>query len=136
LCDEVSQNFPSLQYEEIKTLLPKKESVSVLKIITYNGDVGKIYCNAKIPLFFQLNAQPELFPTLFTLWNHPNLLYSYIIRSPVISKLVNGANLMLPGVIIDGSPNLYSYGKLQKGTPVSVITDDNQVIIDYFYRTY
>ncbi|XP_011494958.1 PREDICTED: eukaryotic translation initiation factor 2D [Ceratosolen solmsi marchali] len=125
LCDEVGQNFPSLKNEEIKNLLPKKESVSILKIITHNAEMGKIYCNAKVPLFFQLNSQSELFPTLFTLWHHPNLLYSYTIKSPIVSKLANGANLMLPGVVVDNFSNFHCYGKLKKGALVSIITDDN-----------
>lgn len=129
LCDEVAQAFPSLKPEEIQNLLPKKEVVSVLKIITHDGQTGKVYCTAKVPLFFQMYSSPRLHPTIFTLWHHPDLLYTFVTPSPVVSKLANGAHLMLPGVITANSPpNFHSYGKLQKGTPVAVVTDDNKVI--------
>ena len=123
----MAQAFPSLKPEEIQNLLPKKEPISVLKVITHSGQTGKVYCAAKVPLFFQFNSPPELFPTVFTLWHHPELLHIFITRSPVVPKLTGGANLMLPGVVTDEPPNYHSYGKLQKGTPVSVVTDDNKV---------
>ncbi|XP_008209558.1 eukaryotic translation initiation factor 2D [Nasonia vitripennis] len=127
LCDEVAQAFPSLKPEEIQNLLPKKEVVSVLKIITHDGQTGKVYCTAKVPLFFQMYSSPRLFPTIFTLWHHPDLLYTFVTPPPVVSKLANGAHLMLPGVITaESPPNYHSYGKLQKGTPVAVVTDDNK----------
>ncbi|XP_014214728.1 eukaryotic translation initiation factor 2D [Copidosoma floridanum] len=125
LCDMVAQVFPVLKHEEILCLLPKKEAVSVLKIIAHNGQTVKIFCTAKIPVFFQLNSL-ELLPTVFTLWQHPHLLYTFVTQSSVVSKLTNGANLLLPGVITDKPPNFHSYGNLKKGHPVALVTDDNK----------
>lgn len=126
----MSETFPTLSETEIQSLLPKKESITVMKIVTHNGDICKLYCVAKIPMFFQVE-QPDLhlFPTIYTLWKFPNLLYPFTTHRPVISKLVNGASLMLPGVVLDGPPTLRSYGRLKKHTPVSVNTDDNKVIM-------
>lgn len=132
----MARTFSSLKPEDIQNLLSKKESISVLKIITNNGQTGKVYCAAKVPLFFQFNSQGGLFPTVFTLWHHPELLYTFKTHSAVISKLASGANLMLPGVITDVPVNFYSYGKLQKGTPVAVITEDNKVIFSNFFVVY
>lgn len=128
LCEEISAIYPTLTDEETQTLIPKKEAISVMKIVTHNGHLGKIYCVAKIPMFFELESLHQtLLPTIYTLWHHPNLLKTFTTYPPVISKLIGGADLMLPGVYLKEPITLYSFGKLQKGTPVSINTEDNKV---------
>ncbi|KAG5327258.1 EIF2D factor, partial [Pseudoatta argentina] len=130
LCEEVLAAYPSLSDEEIQSLLPKKEAISIMKIATYSGHVGKVYCVAKIPMFFQLDLHDTLlFPTIYTLWHHPYLLNTFTTHTPVISKLVGGADLMLPGLILKGPVTLYSFGKLPKGTPVSINTEENKAAV-------
>ncbi|EFN76796.1 eukaryotic translation initiation factor 2D [Harpegnathos saltator] len=130
LCEEVLAAYPSLSDEEIQLLLPKKESISVMKIVTYSGHMAKIYCVAKIPMFFQLDLKTTiLFPTIYTLWHHPCLLDTFTTRMPVVSKLAGGADLMLPGLVLKEPLTLYTFGKLSKGTPVSVNTDDNKASV-------
>ncbi|XP_063995162.1 eukaryotic translation initiation factor 2D isoform X2 [Diachasmimorpha longicaudata] len=127
LSEDVASRFPTLSETDILSLLPKKESITVMKILTHNGEICKLYCTARIPMFFQMDS-PDfvLFPTIFTLWQFPNLLYTFTTHRSVTTKLSSGASLMLPGVILDGPPTLRSYGRLQKHTPVSVNTDDNK----------
>lgn len=128
LCQEILAAYPSLTEEEAQLLIPKKEAISVMKIITHNGQLGKVYCVAKIPVFFQIDLLDlAILPTIYTLWHHPNLLRIFTTRPPVVSKLSGGANLMLPGVVVTEPVTLYSFGKLKKGTPVSINTDDNKV---------
>ncbi|XP_036140357.1 eukaryotic translation initiation factor 2D isoform X2 [Monomorium pharaonis] len=130
LCEEVSMAYPSLSDEEIQSLLPKKESISIMKILTHNGHVGKVYCVAKIPMFFQLDLYDTLlFPTIYTLWHHPHLLNVFTTHTPVVSNLVRGADLMLPGLILKEPVTLYSFGKLSKGTPVSINTEENKAAV-------
>lgn len=120
--------FPSLTDNDVQNLLPKKEAISFMKVVTHSGEICKLYCVAKIPMFFQLDQSTvPLFPTIYTLWQHPNLLYTFKTHRSVIPKLASGASLMLPGVILDGPPTFRSYGKLEKNTPVTVITEDNIV---------
>lgn len=122
--------YPSLSDEEIQLLLPKKESISIMKIVTHSGHVGKVYCVAKIPMFFQLDSHDTLlFPTIYTLWHHPYLLNTFTTHPPVVSKFVGGADLMLPGLVLKEPVTLYSFGKLPKGTPVSINTEENKVWI-------
>ncbi|XP_057324399.1 eukaryotic translation initiation factor 2D [Microplitis mediator] len=126
LCEDVVSAFPSLTDSDVQNLLPKKEAISFMKVVTHSGEICKLYCVAKIPMFFQLDQSTiPLFPTIYTLWQHPNLLYTFKTHRSVIPKLASGASLMLPGVILDGPPTFRSYGKLEKNTPVSVITEDN-----------
>ncbi|KAK1136178.1 hypothetical protein K0M31_000743 [Melipona bicolor] len=126
LCEEILAAYP-LTDDETQLLIPKKEAISVMKIVTHSGHSGKVYCVAKVPMFFQLESLHQaLLPTIFTLWHYPNLLRTFTTHAPVVSKLASGADLMLPGVIVKEPITLYSFGKLQKGTPVSINTDDNQ----------
>lgn len=119
-----------LAEETAQSLIPKKEAISVMKIITHSGQSGKVYCSAKVPVFFQIESlNLTLLPTIYTLWQHPNLLKIFTTRLPVVSKLAGGADLMLPGVVIQEPVTMYSFGKLQKGTPVSINTDDNKVSV-------
>ncbi|XP_011632105.1 eukaryotic translation initiation factor 2D [Pogonomyrmex barbatus] len=130
LCEEVLAAYPNLSDEEIQLLLPKKESISIMKIMTYNGHIGKVYCVAKIPMFFQLDSRDTLlFPTIFTLWHHPYLLHSFTMHTALIPKLASGADLMLPGLILKEPVTLYSFGKRPKGTPVSINTENNKAAI-------
>lgn len=126
--------YPSLSDEDIKSLLPTKESISVMKIVTYGGHMAKIYCVAKIPMFSQLDSKTTvLFPTICTLWHHPCLLNTLTTRVPVVSKLAGGADLMLPGLVLKEPLTFYTFGKLSEGTPVSVSTEENKVWVFYYF---
>lgn len=131
LCEDILVAFPCLTDNEIQNLFPKKETISCMKIVTHNGEICKLFCVAKIPMFFQTDKFAELFPTIYTLWHYPYLLYTFKTHNAVVSKLAGGAGLMLPGVILDGPPSLRSYGKLAKNTPVAVITEENGVCSIY-----
>lgn len=123
--------YPNLS-TDIQLLLPKKESISLMKIVTHSGQIGRIYCVAKIPMFFQLDSYNVLFPTIYTLWHHPYLINTFTTHTPVISKLAGGADLMLPGLVQKEPVTLYSFGKLPKGSPVSINTEENKVRIFIF----
>lgn len=130
LCEIVSAAYPTLSDEEIQLLLPKKQFINVIKITTHDGGIGSIYCVTGIPIFFQLDSHSTmLFPTIYTLWRHPSLLHTFTTHKLVISKLAGGANLMLPGIIVKEPITLYTFGKLAKGTLVSINTEENKVSI-------
>lgn len=105
--------------------MPRKDAVSSMKIMTHGGAIGKLYCASEVPMFFQLDS--GIYPTVFTLWRHPGLLHTFSTHDGVIQKLASGADLMLPGVVLDGPMSLHAYGKLEKGTPVAVNTVENKV---------
>ncbi|KAK9323479.1 hypothetical protein V1517DRAFT_289326 [Lipomyces orientalis] len=71
------------------------------KFITHStGETGIIYVGdeGNKPLWLKLNDD-TLIPTVFTLWKCPFLLPIVQTWSPVIEKLRNGADMMLPGLI-------------------------------------
>ncbi|XP_046485190.1 eukaryotic translation initiation factor 2D [Neodiprion pinetum] len=127
LYSEISATFPSLSDEQIQNILPKKEAVSSIKIMTHSGEIGKLFCASDVPMFFQLDS--GIYPTVYTLWQYPDLLHSFTTHHAVIQKLASGADLMLPGVVLEGPPSLHAYGKLEKGFPVSVNTSDNKAAV-------
>lgn len=132
MCEEILQAFPKLKEEEVQSLLKKKEAITVMKIVTHNGNVVKVYCTAKVPMFlyFDLPTFRGFLPTIYALWQHPDLMYSFTTRSMVIPKLSSGADLMIPGLVLDGPATPYSFGKMKKGSPVCINTDDNKVNIN------
>ncbi|XP_024942951.1 eukaryotic translation initiation factor 2D isoform X2 [Cephus cinctus] len=81
-------------------------------------------------MFFELDIiESQLFPTIFTLWHHPSLLYAFTTRQAVVPKLTSGADLMLPGLVLEGPATLYSFGKLEKKAPVYVNTEENKAAV-------
>lgn len=90
--------FPSLSADELSDLIPNKEELNVVKIYAHKGEAVTIYVLHKNPLFFELEKQ--LYPTVYLLWRCPSLLPVFRTWSPVLQKLVGGADLMLPGVVV------------------------------------
>ncbi|XP_035236797.1 eukaryotic translation initiation factor 2D [Anguilla anguilla] len=95
---DVSNAFPALSAEDINELVPSKEELNVVKIYAHKGDAVTLYVLHKNPMFFEVEKQ--LYPTVYTLWRHPDLLQTFITWPAVLQKLAGGADLMLPGVVV------------------------------------
>ncbi|KAL7884271.1 hypothetical protein AOLI_G00070410 [Acnodon oligacanthus] len=98
---DVSAAFPSLSADDLNELVPNKEEVNVVKIFAHKGDAVILYALHKNPVFFQLEKQ--LYPTVYTLWRYPDLLPAFTTWAPVVQKLIGGADLMLPGVVVSSA---------------------------------
>ena len=68
------------------------------------------------------------FPTVYTLWKYPQLLPFLTTWTPVMQRIANGADLMLPGVITDEEKGMRAYcdGRLAKGDLVSINLHTNR----------
>ena len=71
------------------------------------------------PLFFELDKQKVLFPTLYMLWKCPQMMGGYFMTTfqGVLPKLQNGADLMMPGVVSNVATRgikAFCDGKLKK----------------------
>ncbi|XP_034028575.1 eukaryotic translation initiation factor 2D [Thalassophryne amazonica] len=124
---DISAAFPTLSAEELSELVPNKEELNVVKIYTHKGDAVTLYVLHKNPLFFELEKQ--LYPTVYMLWHHPVLLPAFTTWPPVLEKLIGGADLMLPGVVVPsgGLPNVKqgdccAVTLVNSGAPVAVGT--------------
>ena len=119
--------------EVLDQLLPVKEEMTQCKIYTFSGESVLVYFVGKDPLFFELDKQKTLFPTVYMLWKCPQLMEGRFMTTTVgvLPKLQNGADLMMPGVICDQSKGIKAYcdGKLRKGDPLYVNLVENKAAI-------
>ncbi|KXS19919.1 hypothetical protein M427DRAFT_52740 [Gonapodya prolifera JEL478] len=85
------------------------------KVETSNGNVVAIYRIHNQPWWFRA-ADERIYPSVYTLWLLPNSFVVLSTHAFVMGKLLGGADLMLPGVVIPkaGLP------QLRPGDPVSV----------------
>uniref|UniRef100_A0A8C4ZMB2 Eukaryotic translation initiation factor 2D n=1 Tax=Gadus morhua TaxID=8049 RepID=A0A8C4ZMB2_GADMO len=95
---DVSTAFPLLSESELSEVVPNKEEINVVKVYAHKGDAITLYVLHKNPLFFEL--EKRLYPTVYMLWQYPNVLPSFATWAPVIQKIAGGADLMLPGVVV------------------------------------
>ncbi|XP_044067813.1 eukaryotic translation initiation factor 2D [Siniperca chuatsi] len=95
---DISAAFPSLSADELSELVPNKEELNVVKIYAHKGDAVTLFVLRKNPLFFEL--EKRLYPTVYVLWRYPTLLPTFRTWPPVLQKLIGGADLMLPGVVV------------------------------------
>ncbi|XP_038127240.1 eukaryotic translation initiation factor 2D [Cyprinodon tularosa] len=95
---DLSAAFPSLSADDLSELVPNKEEINVVKIYAHKGEAVTLYVLHKNPLFFEL--EKRLYPTVYVLWRYPALLPVFRTWAPVLQKLIGGADLMLPGVVV------------------------------------
>lgn len=96
ICEEHGIDKARLLKEQELALLP-----STTKQSTYHNEdqKGTIYYSAdEKPLWFR-NRDSVLFPTLYSLWTITGILPVVLTNSFVIERLLDNANLMLPGCI-------------------------------------
>ncbi|KAM4572037.1 eukaryotic translation initiation factor 2D [Fundulus diaphanus] len=95
---DLSAAFPSLSAADLSELAPNKEEINVVRIYAHKGESVTLYVLHKNPLFFEL--EKRLYPTVYVLWRYPALLPVFRTWAPVLQKLIGGADLMLPGVVM------------------------------------
>ncbi|KAI8998182.1 hypothetical protein BC832DRAFT_535091 [Gaertneriomyces semiglobifer] len=99
-------------------LIPVKESkdaggeVATAKFVAHGGEQGILYLVDGQPLFWR-DLDSRLWPTVYALWKVPDMVSTLITHGPVMQKLFDGADLMLPGVITPqgGFPD-FKYGEI------------------------
>nr|XP_045587142.1 eukaryotic translation initiation factor 2D-like isoform X2 [Procambarus clarkii] len=123
---ELSQAYPSLTSEDLSKLIPGKEDVTLVRMYCYKGESVNVYQVQKDPIFFTIDKDKVVYPTVYLLWRHPELMHTFTTHTHVIGVLAGGADLMLPGIITKGEMSPYSYGKFEKGFPVAINTTDNK----------
>ncbi|XP_040594084.1 eukaryotic translation initiation factor 2D isoform X2 [Mesocricetus auratus] len=80
---DVTAAFPTLGTDQTSELIPGKEELNVMKLYAHKGDTVTVYMSG-----------------VYTLWSHPDLLPAFTTWPLVLDKLVRGADLMLPGVVV------------------------------------
>lgn len=119
--------FPRSETAIDEELLHRNEEITVMKV---PGSRISIYFNREgHPLFFETdNTGSSLFPTVYALSRVPTILPCFLLHSPVSKFVLNGADLMVPGVIVPDHPEV-AFGSegLRKGLPFAVRVVGNPV---------
>ncbi|KAI5766260.1 EIF2D [Gulo gulo luscus] len=95
---DVAAAFPTLGTDQVSALVPGKEELNIVKLYAHRGDAVTAYVCGGNPILFEL--EKNLYPTVYTLWSYPDLLPTFTTWPLVLEKLVGGADLMLPGLVV------------------------------------
>ncbi|GAB5583675.1 eukaryotic translation initiation factor 2D isoform X3 [Prionailurus iriomotensis] len=90
--------FPTLGTDQVSVLVPGKEELNIVKLYAHRGDAVTVYVSGGNPILFEV--EKNLYPTVYALWSYPDLLPAFTMWPPVLEKLVGGADLMLPGLVV------------------------------------
>lgn len=125
---ELQKCYPTLTDEDLALAIPNKEDMSIMKIETHGGEIVNAHVVGKKPLVFHI--RDKLYPTIYLLWILPDKLVPYFTTwNEIVPKFSNGADLMLPGIIVKEEMGLRAYGKLKKGDTVAVNTSKNSAAV-------
>ncbi|KAF2609109.1 hypothetical protein F2Q68_00046262 [Brassica cretica] len=108
----VQNRFSLLTDELLDAILPPKVEITVSKfqnrVLVYSIEGG-------CPMFFDIDGRGnEILPTVFALWEAPEMLPSFMLKGGEVSRYVlGGADLMFPGILIppEGFPS-FSAGEI------------------------
>ncbi|CAO3574744.1 unnamed protein product [Mortierella alpina] len=112
LRDEILASFPALKDMEPMDDTPisaiiAPEGLQSAKFTSYIEEPGTLYTDGEgTPLWFKISSSKKdsmIVPTIYMLWRFPHLIPGLTTWNPVVDKLRNGADLMIPGVITAGS---------------------------------
>ncbi|KAM5144523.1 eukaryotic translation initiation factor 2D isoform 2-T2 [Callospermophilus lateralis] len=95
---DVTSAFPTLGSDQLSVLIPGKEELNIVKLYAHKGDAVTVYMSGGNPILFEL--EKNLYPTVYTLWSYPDLLPTFTTWPLVLEKLIGGADLMLPGLVV------------------------------------
>lgn len=100
------ERFPQASDADIDTILPLKAEITVAK---FSNRVCVYGIEGGFPMLFDVDGRGnEVFPTVYALWNVPELLPSFMLKGGEVSRfIIGGADLMFPGIIIppEGLPS-------------------------------
>ena len=91
--------------EALSAVLPPKAHVEMQAWSTPTKSL--VFLVDEQPLFFDPNGRGRIFPTVYALWRFPDAMKHLLTHSEVSPKVLGGADLMCPGVIVpaDGLPD-------------------------------
>uniref|UniRef100_A0A915JJ81 Eukaryotic translation initiation factor 2D n=1 Tax=Romanomermis culicivorax TaxID=13658 RepID=A0A915JJ81_ROMCU len=116
------------QFAVEEEILFKSEDITLLKIRTFNDELCEIYTVDKIPWLFIVD-ETKYYPTVYFMWKYPDCLFHFTVHQSVFEKVQGGADIMLPGIIIEGEVTVAKLGKLEKGQPCVVRLPYNKAAV-------
>lgn len=119
---KLSQQFKGLTESDLNQILPTKSAFQAVKVLTNGEQQATVYTADKRPMLFEF--QDRLYPTVYAMWVVPTFVPLFTTHAQVLPKLANGANLMMPGVVKQGT-DLKSFGRFQRDQIVAVNLTSN-----------
>ncbi|TYH60373.1 hypothetical protein ES332_D08G287500v1 [Gossypium tomentosum] len=102
----IRDRFPGASDADIDALLPPKAEITVSK---FQNRVHVYGVEGGFPLFFNVDGRgSEIYPTVFALWELPEMLPYFMLKGGEVSRFViGGADLMFPGISVaaEGLPS-------------------------------
>lgn len=134
LRQQLQEIYPALNDETLSSIVPtgKGDDFTSCKLVLSTGDDVLVYSTNKIPWFFtvedQSSKKERILPTVYLLWKCPDLLpLKFHTPKQVFGKLLNGADLMLPGLILPpGGVTLQTFRHVKRDDLCSICLDDNR----------
>ncbi|KAF9355400.1 hypothetical protein BGX26_006616 [Mortierella sp. AD094] len=109
LRDEIIASFPSFKDMDPINDTPinaiiTPDGLQSARFTSYIEEPGTLYTDVDgTPLWFKISTAAKkdslIVPSIYTLWKFPSLIPALTTWNPVVDKLRNGADLMIPGVI-------------------------------------
>ncbi|KAF9384209.1 hypothetical protein BGX21_001364 [Mortierella sp. AD011] len=127
LRDEIIAAFPSFKDMDpiddtpINAIITP-DGLQSARFTSYIEEPGTLYTDPHgTPLWFKISTPAKkdslILPSIYTLWKFPTLIPALTTWNPVLDKLRNGADLMIPGVITAA------------GTPVPDLDEGSLVVV-------
>ena len=110
-------------------LIGGKVDVYAVRAALHTGENVQFFCANGDPIFFESLPESRLLPSVYALWKCPLLVSVWLTWPPVVSKLCNGADLMLPGVVLPASGDADPLGQFGRGEPRAVATPENYAAV-------
>jgi translation initiation factor 2D len=134
LRQQLQDIYPVLNDEALSWIVPtgKGDDLTSCKLVLSTGDDVIVYSTNKIPWLFLIedksNKTERILPTVYLLWKCPDLLpLKFHTHRQVFNKLLNGADLMLPGLILpSGGVTPQTFRHVKRDNLCSICLDDNR----------
>lgn len=107
---QLAEQYPGLDEKVVDELLPEGQT----KVLKLDNRCLLYVVGDDPPALFDAEGRGELYPTLNTLWKHPYMMQELTIHAPVSKFVLNGADLMLPGLIVPAN-GVAGFGSVTKG---------------------
>ncbi|XP_055314596.1 eukaryotic translation initiation factor 2D [Sitodiplosis mosellana] len=120
----------ALNEDDLNKLLPSKSTLNQVKLIVNAGQMVTVYTCDRRPMFFEFSPSGDdtkqvLVPTVYSMWILPELVPSFTTHAAVLPRLAGGADLMLPGIIKQGT-GYSTYGNYARDAVVAVNLTSNR----------
>lgn len=117
---QLSEEYPGFEEKVLDELLPEGH----VKVLKLDNRCLLYVAGDQPPAFFDAEGRGELYPTLTTIWQHPYIMLELTIHAPVSKFVLNGADLMLPGVMVPAN-GVAGFGTVTKGQKRCIKIDGN-----------